>query len=787
MNIDLYPSLLRVRASIPAEEWDRRVREADQQAGLLQAVRERMAAGQGRGAAIREVIPEGSVATWLTRLSRFETGGRDALIGRRIPVVSPERLTPEIGAFIQGLLAVRPELRSREIVPLVREKYGLTLAASTVRYFLRSVGQSHPVGRPKRTSSVEALPLAGAELLKAIDTKVGATAALAHDLAIGLALLPEGEGETRDDRANRDGRGRFLKSYNGAEARRPGEPGRRFRSVAELRVGKDLRAMRTANSTEASVHRKVASLVLLPVAVQSPRWEALSHWQGDRLGGLVGVPYQARTLDKFTRELKYAGLSDVAMESVAHFWLGVEGQATDPVTGAVVVYVDTTVKPLWTHYYARSTKVAKLGGRVMPATSTAFLHSGAGTPLLYRGFSGHASLVSEALALLRSYEELAGPGTARRLVVIDREADSVGLFKALTAGDWLYVIPLRGSVTGPNARFEGLTDWAPYGDKGDAVREGRLLLQDSRPGEEPLWSRVVGRRRHRTGKIAWYATNAPGEEFGAGHLIDVYFGRWPCQEHVFRDANGVVGLDVHHGYGKQKIQNVAVLGQIERLEGSLRRHEALATAADQKREVLSAQLHPKRETLQATEARVTLLRGQLDGQAAGAPSDAVPFEARYQALRQEESALEAQRAQVAKLESARKAASNKAQAAADRILDYRARKADLARKTEIYTIDTELDQILLAFKLTFLNLCHLFLTLCCPGQRLEVDTLLQAIFTLPGERLHSPTTETIRIYRQPRDRDIMLLVEEACRRLTDFRIVRKKRRLVFELVDRPGD
>ena len=51
------------------------------------------------------------------------------------------------------------------------------------------------------------------------------------------------------------------------------------------------------------------------------------------------------------------------------------------------------------------------------------------------------------------------------------------------------------------------------------------------------------------------------------------------------------------------------------------------------------------------------------------------------------------------------------------------------------------------------------------GLTMEVETLIDAVLTLPGERLTTPTTETVRIYRQPRDPKVMAAVQRACEQL----------------------
>ena len=113
-------------------------------------------------------------------------------------------------------------------------------------------------------------------------------------------------------------------------------------------------------------------------------------------------------------------------------------------------------------------------------------------------------------------------------------------------------------------------------------------------------------------------------------------------------------------------------------------------------------------------------------------------------------------------------------------------KEKLSQKREILTVDVELDQTMTAFKLTFLNLCTWILANYLGGSKMTLDTLIRSILTLPGERVRTSRTETIRIYRHPRDREAMLLVEAACRLLTSKNLTRDKRRLVYELVDHPA-
>ena len=109
---------------------------------------------------------------------------------------------------------------------------------------------------------------------------------------------------------------------------------------------------------------------------------------------------------------------------------------------------------------------------------------------------------------------------------------------------------------------------------------------------------------------------------------------------------------------------------------------------------------------------------------------------------------------------------------------------ELARKTEIYTVDVELDAIMTAYKLTFMNLAS---TLMSEHQNVhwQLDHLIQAVLTLPGRRRQTPNLEVIELFRQPRDPATMEAVERACKSLNARELRRGPRLLRFSVIDRP--
>lgn len=779
------PRLLRVQRELPPALWKARVQEAESQAEVLARVEAyRKEHGGKDTAAIAAVCPDEPVSTWRGRLRRYRIGGVDALVDRRL-VRRPDPIDADLEAFIDGLLAVDPTLPSNRIKALVEEKKKKVIGASTVRDYLRSKGIIRRPGRPSGKDLPEPHPLAGAELLLAAEEELGAVASLTRDIQAHMEQVPSPEGEPRDTTSNRDDHGRFLSEYNKTTAKGDEVIAPKFQSVKSRRQDRDLPSMRTANSSFNALYRKSMSLVLLPVVTDSVYWSSLQHWQGDHLGPLVGVAYAASTLDKYLGELKLAGAGDAAQESVARFWMKPTLGTLEPTSGAVVLYIDATTKPIWTHDFSRCTKVAKLGGRIMPATTTLMLHSGCGTPLIYRSFNGHVHMPEEVSGLLEEFTEVAGEGTAARLVVMDREAHTVELFKTLDP-KWQYIIPLRQAVTGENARFEELKEWQPYKDAGDQVRDGYLWLHDARKGEPDLRVRVVGRKRHRTGKVAWFATNTDSVGFPPTAVVDIYFQRWPAQEHVFRNANGAAGLGVHHGFGRELVTNCAVVDKMEKLDARVRRSEEVVRVAEKEGVEITRSIESQEWAIARVQARISELQNVVANTVSGVQPGGPDGEQAWSSLSTMHSWIASARERLAATTDDLRRVEEKSEGAKTLIRVAGQQREEIARKRQILTIDVELDQIMTAFKLTFLNLCNWILANYLGGKKLSLDTLIAGILTLPGERIRTPRTETIRIFRHPRDREAMRLVEQACHLLTAKRLSRDERRLIFELVDPPS-
>ncbi len=79
----------------------------------------------------------------------------------------------------------------------------------------------------------------------------------------------------------------------------------------------------------------------------------------------------------------------------------------------------------------------------------------------------------------------------------------------------------------------------------------------------------------------------------------------------------------------------------------------------------------------------------------------------------------------------------------------------LRGKDKVYRIDTELDQIMTCFKMSFVNLCSFFLTKCFDNEKFELLTLMESIFQLGGSASVSSDRKVIDIEMNPKEPDLM--------------------------------
>lgn len=791
------PELAALRQKLRPEVWQRRVEKAERAAALVEAVEEARSGGATEEEALARLAPELPRSTFHGRRRRFLQGGMLRLIDRHAGKMA--KATPEIRQVICAARRVDPQVDVERIAAIILEQFDVTVSTTVIKRVLCKAGLNRPPGGgvPGQRKAEERL-FAGGIFLQIADQETGCSQQLAEAIAALRAELPEPEVAVSPQRDHRDGQGHFTAAYNQALlARGESDLGPAFRSISEKRREVDLRQRRAAQEDLGTLQRKVQALISLPLLTDTGKAIELNDYQGGwGIAEFAGTMYRADTLNRFLRDLNYLSAGAPLTSWFGGFWLQHE-QAIHPEAefpAAVCIYVDGVGKALWTQHFTKAGRVSG-NGRVMPCLDQVLVHTGMGTPIYWQSFSGHASLVTQTLPLLNRLEAVVGPKWfAERLVVLDGEGAAVGLFREFDQANRLFVTILPADRIQTLAEVESLGAWFPFRTHEEAA-EGFVTLRDSKDGQTYRTRAVIIRRRSGR-KFLVLVTNAPaagaddegscpGESdlpadsarcFETLDLAQAYFSRWPAQELRFREWNQATRFKRISGYGKLRVQNVAVLteldkkrayrGQLERRIGKLRADRDAAQAA-----LMQAKLR-----LNAAKARRVRQDDLVAEEIEQSRPDREVLQERFAATQRERERHSAALAMIAERQTDLAAIQAKVDQAETRLPQVVEQIADLEARKEIFVADTELDQIATVFKLCFVLLAEFALSRYFAGLRLSLHGFMRQILSLPGTRTLEGQTEHIRIKASP-NREIMAAVETACQRVNALQLTRKNRLL----------
>lgn len=781
-----------LRRLLAPEAMAARTRAAEEREALLRRVDARVQQGVSQMAARNEICPDEPKGVLNRDLRLWRAWGLDGLIDARRPPTTND--VPRSARTLAVALAqAHAEWTAPVIVAHLQQHHQLRVAERSVRIWLQAAGVARRAGRPAgppRVGAGDAKPaataatgspkeqvavyrhsFAGAELLLGVDAISAGIPRLAAAVSAHARKLPIPD-DPDDDRADRDPRGHFLAAYNRPRPRRYARLGSKFESSRFRAATKNLRAMKLTGTSQGTIGRKLLALTLLPIAVDRDVRE-LDHGLSQRFGRLTGFPYRSATLEKFKSELKFAEASDVLARGWAEL-LRDEGEPADAATGAVMVFGDTTTRPLHTALYTRSLRVSSKN-RVMPGMSTVTLTNGGGSIVQYSVCSGTVAVHQALPALLERYEATFGPGKANRVLVVDREGHARDFFRSI--GDrWRFIIALRGSVTGPKAEFRGRTEWVVQAS-GGMVCEAELFLRGKR-ARDGMWVRVVGFRRHAEGSVLWFATNTPPTPFAPAEVVRLYFQRWPCQELRFRDAKGRVGLHRQHGYGKSLPDKVAVVQRTDELQAEV------VGLEDQLFDVQADAAWVAEQHTQATSMVDGLTIAERSALDTLRDATAGPHGALLNAANEVTRVRAELLAAVAERDRRQQEVDSLRRASDKLCADLEKRRGEIAaisKRAEAFVVDHELDEVMMLPRALFLH-ATMRLQRDLLGTRFETDTLIRRVLQLPGELHVGEETRRVVIYRTPEDPEVDEALARAVARLASTRPD-----LGISLADPPGD
>lgn len=512
--------------------------------------------------------------------------------------------------------------------------------------------------------------------------------------------------------------------------------------------------------SEEVIERKLLGLIASPM-IGGGRWDGIRVFQGDKLlEEVCGFPYMPGTLDKFTRELKYAGVASTMWEVHARLWLTLSSNWGDE-RRAAICYIDGTTKPVWTSLFSQSAKVS-LVGRVMPALEQVAFHTGYGVPLWMLTHSGRAPLVKVVPDALNELDKICGPSSVGRLVVIDAEANSIPFLKGLEQSE-----PSRTWVTRlkeewvKNKRIFNRTNYKAYRD-GDRVRMGIADFKD--PDGGTFRMRVVEVERRTSGKLTYLGASIilDDREWKANEIADLYFDRWPSQEANFRAVNKAVGLKEVHGYGKQLVDNISVITELDKLSLKARNAEYLLHQQQSKENIYEQEVREDKLILGRKIRRQKTVRKHIKDKLK--PGDTIKPSLQKMVKEQNTLADEIVKKtdKLSKSKERYEKAKSKVEKTQKRLVGYEEHKAILESRRKIFAHDVELDSLFSLMKVGLVLMITYVLREYFGGACMEAITFLDRVATLPARLRKTKGMEILTFEYNRRDPDVMSLLETHC-------------------------
>jgi hypothetical protein len=543
--------------------------------------------------------------------------------------------------------------------------------------------------------------------------------------------------------------GKFTREYNQLIPVREN----RFRSIDEKIRGKNFSAMNIFKMSEKAISRYNLALLCLPLVTSNGKTSRVNRVKGNDLAFLCGYNYKDASLNRYLGDLKYLEVADLLITATAKFWMDFWRDESKEETYFACYYIDGNTKALWSSNSCYKGRVTMLG-RVMNCLENVFIHDGKGHPLYFQTFQGHADLGKHALNMLTKLTQLFDDPSARvsvkRILVIDGGGNGVKTLRAFDDSDEYFITILDDNQV-KERKFKHIREETRYKYGNASLADCRIELLDSSEKGYIYECRAVIVEWD-NGRKSVLITDIPCDLLDASEVTKKYFDRWPMQEKQFRD--GKSGVNIHRivGYG-MKIENYEKMDE---------KHGEICKTITQ----LKSRLEKPLQEIEAIEVQLAHLYRQerairekstiVDGKRVLSEADSMELEqceARInKCLRQQKTIEKEHKYDFKRLKSRLK------------------EEKRIRGKDKVYRIDTELDQIMTCFKLSFVNLCSLFLTKCLDREKFELLTLFESIFQLGGDALARDGEKIIGLEMNPKEPELMDKLDKALRVLNTMNI-----------------
>lgn len=647
------------------------------------------------------------------------------------------KLTERIKDYIVSIVKENQSISSPQLQKKILNQFDVKISESSLNTFRASVSLTR-IATPKE-EKYKHQKSSGGEILTCLAFFTGIIEIYTKTILervdeIRQSPLFEQNKNIDEDHSDIRSFGKFTTEYNQLKSVREN----RFKSIDEKIQWKNFSAMNIFKMSEKTISRYTLALLCLPLVTSNGKTSRVNRVKGNDLGFLCDYNYKDASLNRFIGELKYLKISDQLITAIAKFWIDFWRNESEEETYFACYYIDGNTKALWSSNSCYKGRVTMLG-RVMNCLENVFIHDGKGHPLYFQTFRGHADLGKHALNMLTKLTELLDDPSAhvhvKRILVMDGGANGVNTLRAFSDTDEYFITILDDNQI-KIRKFKHIREETRYKYGNAELIDCKIELLDSSEKGYIYECRAVIVKWD-NGRKSVLVTDIPHDLLDASEVTKKYFDRWPKQEKEFRDAKN--GVNIHRivGYGK-KIENYDKMNE---------KHSELCKAITQLKSQLKV---PLMEIEAIDEQLVDLYRQErilrerseiIEGKRILDEADSIELglcEAQInKCLRQQKTIEKGHKDDFKRL---------------NRYLKEEKRIRD---KDKVYRIDTELDQIMTCFKMSFVNLCSLFLTKFMNQERFELQTLFESIFQLGGEAFVSEGEKIIELEMNPKEPKLM--------------------------------
>jgi len=670
------------------------------------------------------------------------------------------KLGQNIKDYITICIREEPGISASQLRTSIQKQFDTDLSKSSVNDFRKSKGLPR---QPFKKNEYKTQISGGGEILTSLAFFSGIIDVFTKTIVAYVNDVRESSSFKRSQTMKKDHptfrvQGKFTKEYNQIKSVREN----RFKSIDEKIPKKNYSSMNIFYMSEKIISRYNLALLCLPLVTENGKSSSVNRVKGNDLAFLCGYNYKDAALDKYLRELKYLKVSDKLIIETAKFWMNFWRDKYQEETIFACYYIDGNTKALWSQDRCYKGKVTMLG-RVMNCLENVFIHDGKGHPLYFQTFHGHADLGEHALGmitkLMKHFSDVSSQISIKRVLVMDGGGNSVKTMKAFSGKDDEYFITILDNNQVKERKFKHKSRKKRYKFGAATLIDCTIELLDSKEAGYIYETRAV--------IVKWdndrdsvLVTNIPAESLDTSEITKRYFDRWPKQEKQFRDAKGPLNIHRIVGYGKK----------LENYDNMQERYSKIKKTIKKLRMKLK---EPLMEIEKIENELAPLYRKERKLR----EKSKIEFGKRVLSEADSEKLKQCER-EINKCLRRQKAIEKQHKEYFIKLKESMKEEGRIRFKDKVYRIDTELDQIMTCFKLSFANLCSFLLTECMDHEKHELLTLFESIFQLGGNAEITDREKIIKLERNLKEHNMMKKLDGCIKKLNDMKIQNPEGRLL---------